>query len=109
MAHATDGRDERDGRRGAAGRGGRYRALNLPRVTAGTLVRLLLASLAVGAAMAILGVTPRDIFAYATNFTREAFENAAAWVGTAVSYVLLGAVIVIPIWLLSLLFRSIRR
>ena len=111
MADRADRRDERDGRRGAAGGdgGGRYRALSLPRVTVGTLVRLLLASLAVGAAMAILGVTPRDIFTYVTGFTREVAENAAAWVGTAVSYVLLGAVIVIPIWLLSLLFRSFKR
>jgi hypothetical protein len=104
MAHAADGRDERDDRRGR-----RHRALNLPRVTVGTLVRLLIASLAVGAAMAILGVTPRDIVTYATSFTREAFENVTGWIGTAVTYVLLGAVIVIPIWLLSLLFRSFRR
>jgi type IV secretory pathway VirB6-like protein len=106
-AHGAEG-GEKGGRRGAPD-GWRRRALSLPRVTVGTLVRLLLASLAVGAAMALLGVTPRDILAYATGFTREVVENAAAWVGTAVSYVLLGAVIVIPIWLLSLLFRSFRR
>lgn len=83
--------------------------MNLPRVTAGTLVRLLIASLAVGAVMAILDVQPRDLLSYATGFTRELFENAAAWVGTAVTYVLLGAVIVVPIWLLGMLFKSFRR
>jgi hypothetical protein len=65
--------------------------------------------LVVGMIMAFLGVTPRDVLGYVTGFANEAMNNAAAWAGSAISYVLLGAVIVIPIWLLSVLFKTFNR
>lgn len=83
--------------------------MRLPQVTAGTIARLLVASLAVGMVMAFLGLTPREIVSYATGFARDAVENAQAWLGAFVSYVLLGAVIVVPIWLASVLLKSFRR
>jgi hypothetical protein len=81
----------------------------MPQLTIATLVKLLIASLVVGMIMAFLGITPRDVLSYVTSFANEAIENAAAWAGSAISYVLLGAVIVIPIWLLGLLFRTFNR
>jgi hypothetical protein len=83
--------------------------MTMPQITAGTLLRLLLASLIVGAVMAFLGITPRDVLSYATGFAHDVIENAAAWVGSIFSYVLLGAVIVIPIWLISLLLKTVSR
>ena len=80
-----------------------------PRIDFGTIVRLLVASAIVGMAMAYFDFTPRDVVRYVTGFATEIVDNAAAWVGTAVSYVLLGAVIVIPIWLISLLLKTFRR
>lgn len=73
-----------------------------------TLVRVLIACVIVGALMAFIGVTPRDIAHSVTGFASEAVRNAAAWAGNIVSYLLLGAVIVVPVWLISLLFRSFR-
>jgi hypothetical protein len=67
-----------------------------PQVTAGTVLRLLVASAVVGMAMAYFDFTPRDVVRYVTGFATEIVDNAAAWVGTAISYVLLGAVIVDP-------------
>ncbi len=81
----------------------------MPQLTIATLVKLLIASLVVGMIMAFLGITPRDVLGYVTSFANEAIENAAAWAGSAISYVLLGAVIVIPIWLLSMLFKTFNR
>ena len=81
----------------------------MPQLNVGTLVKLLIASLVVGMIMAFLGVTPRDVLGYVTGFANEAMNNAATWAGSAISYVLLGAVIVIPIWLLSVLFKTFNR
>ncbi len=84
-------------------------AVTWPQVTAGTVLRLLAASAVVGMAMAYFDFTPRDVVRYVTGFATEIVDNAAAWVGTAISYVLLGAVIVVPIWLISLLLKTFRR
>jgi hypothetical protein len=100
------GRDELF-RCGNAAGGGRGRLM--PQLNVGTLVKLLIASLVVGMIMAFLGITPRDVLGYVTGFANEAMNNAAAWAGSAISYVLLGAVIVIPIWLLSVLFKTFNR
>ena len=83
--------------------------MTFPQITAGTILRLLAASLVVGALMAWLGVTPGEIVRYITGFAGEVLDNAAAWVGSVVSYVLLGAVIVIPIWLVAVLLKTFRR
>ena len=80
-----------------------------PQITVGTIVRLLVASAIVGMAMAYFDFTPRDVVGYLTGFASEIVDNAAAWVGTSISYVLLGAVIVIPIWLISVLLKTFRR
>jgi len=80
-----------------------------PRIDFGTIVRLLVASAIVGMAMAYFDFTPRDVVRYVTGFASEVVDNAAAWVGTGISYVLLGAVIVIPIWLISVLLKTFRR
>lgn len=81
----------------------------MPRITFGTVLRILLASLVVGMAMAWFEVSPRDLLRYVTGLANHVIDNAQAWVGWAVSYVLLGAVIVVPIWLLSYLFKYLRR
>ena len=83
--------------------------MTFPQITAGTILRLLAASLVVGALMAWLGLSPGEIVRYITGFANEVLENAAAWVGTVISYVLLGAVIVIPIWLVAVLLKTFRR
>lgn len=83
--------------------------MTFPQVTAATLLRLLLASLIVGALMAWLGVTPREVVGYVTGFFQEVFANATSWIGSAISYVLLGAVIVVPIWLVAMLLRTFKR
>jgi hypothetical protein len=84
------------------------RDLLMSNLNLGTLVRLLIACVIVGALMAFIGVTPRDIAHSLAGLASQAVRNAAAWAGNFVSYLLLGAVIVIPVWLISLLFRSFR-
>ena len=80
----------------------------MPKVTLGTVLKLLFASLVVGAAMAWLQVTPDDVWNWTVRAAGSFTENVATRLNTAVKYVLLGAVIVVPIWLLSYAFKALR-
>ena len=60
-------------------------------------------------AMAFFGVQPTDILAWLAESVREAAANAEAWIGWTVKYVLLGAVVVVPIWVLWYLLQFLRR
>jgi hypothetical protein len=81
----------------------------VPSITFSTILRILLASLVVGMAMAWFDVRPDDILHWLTTSLREAMTNAGAWVGWTVKYVLLGAVVVVPIWVLWYLVQFLRR
>ncbi len=81
----------------------------MPQITFGTVVRILLASLLVGMAMAFFGVQPADIVAWLNASLRDVAANAEAWIGWTVKYVLLGAVVVVPIWVLWYLLSFMRR
>lgn len=82
----------------------------------GTLLRLLFASLVVGLVLAWLDVEPGSLLARARAAFLQAIELVRGLLGSLidsggdlVGYVLMGAVIVIPVWLLSLLWRAFRR
>jgi Family of unknown function (DUF6460) len=79
------------------------------RITFNTILRILVASLLVGMAMAFFEVQPRDVLHWVTGGIDDALANAQAWIGWTVKYVLLGAVIVVPIWLLWYLLQFLRR
>ncbi|MEO1017292.1 MAG: DUF6460 domain-containing protein [Pseudomonadota bacterium] len=81
----------------------------MPRITIGTIIKLLVASLLVGMVLAYFNVTPQEILAYVQAQLGDAVSNAGSFAGWAVSYILLGAVIVVPLWLLNYLWKSFRR
>ena len=81
----------------------------MPQITFAHRPRILLASLVVGMAMAWFNVQPRDILPWITADFDEALANAEAWIGWTLKYVLLGAVVVVPIWLLWYLLQFLRR
>jgi hypothetical protein len=82
----------------------------------GTLLKLLLASLVVGFLLTWLEVEPTDLvarsrealvwaFAQVRTLTDDLVDSA----GDVVGYVLVGAVVVVPIWLVSVLWKALRR
>ena len=81
----------------------------MPQITFSTILRILLAALVVGMAMAWFDVQPGDILHWLTGSLGEALANAQAWIGWTVKYVLLGAVVVVPIWVLWYLLQFLRR
>ncbi len=68
------------------------------------LVKLLFLSLLVGAFMAMLGLTPFDLFAGVLDWVRSALDLSFESVRDIGRWILYGAVVVIPIWLISRLF-----
>ena len=81
----------------------------MPRVTLVTVLKLLVASLVVGALMAWLQIRPGDVLHWITSSIEQITGSLYANMNAAIGYVLLGAVIVLPIWLLSLLVQFLKR
>lgn len=81
----------------------------MPRIRVSTVVKLLIASLAVGMVLAWLNVSPQELVRLLVGEARVMFDRAAGLFGWAFSYVLLGAVIVVPIWLVFYLISAIKQ
>ena len=63
------------------------------------LVRLAILSLMVGVVLAALGVEPYDIVASALRFVDRIWSMGVSAIDRIWRYFLLGAVVVIPVWL----------
>jgi len=78
---------------------------NIPR----TLLRLFFYSLVVGLVLSALNVTPESLLGAVGGTVERIFHvavNAGEW---AVPYVLIGAVVVVPTWLVLAGLRLVRR
>jgi hypothetical protein len=70
------------------------------------LAKLILLSILIGVVLSALGLDPRDIFQSLRRFIQNIWDmgfDAVKWLW---QYFLLGAVIVIPIWLLMRIFNA---
>jgi len=74
----------------------------------GVLVRLILVSILVGVILSALGLDPLDIFESLTRLVRNIWESGFDAIRWVWGYFLLGAVIVIPIWLIMRLVNAPR-
>ncbi|KRE18204.1 integrase [Bosea sp. Root381] len=72
------------------------------------LVRLLFISLLVGAAMAFLGLSPRGLYEVVARFVRSLGDLGFGAVREVGQWVIAGALIVVPLWLLARLFAARR-
>lgn len=70
------------------------------------VVRLVILSIVVGIALSALGLTPGELVRRLDFLVARLYELGFRWVEWLVGYFLIGAVIVIPIWLIARLFRG---
>jgi Family of unknown function (DUF6460) len=70
------------------------------------LIRLILLSILVGVILSAIGLDPRDIWRSLERLIRTVWEMGWDAVDWAWRYFLLGAVIVVPIWLLVRLAKG---
>ena len=75
----------------------------------GIFIRLVLLSIVVGIVLSALGIRPENLFYHLDIFIRRLFDFGFEWVEWLFRYFLIGAVVVIPIWLIARLIGVLRR
>lgn len=78
------------------------------RVTVFTVLKLLLACLVVGWLLSFLGVTPQDLMAKFSGLASGLWGSARDFFSWAGGYMLLGALVVLPVWLVLYLWARLR-
>ena len=85
---------------------------NLQRFLGGSpgavLVKLIFLSLLVGAFMALIGITPVGLFERILRMLRDVFDLGFELIREVGRWLLYGAMVVVPLWLLSRLFARRR-
>lgn len=67
----------------------------------GVVVKLIFLSLIVGALMAFLGLTPRSLFSALETFVRGVWNMGYDAIREVGQWILAGAIVVIPVWLIA--------
>ena len=70
------------------------------------LIYLIVMSIVVGIVLNALGITPAELLDNILRFIRSIYELGFEAFGKFGEWFLIGAVVVIPVWLISRLFRS---
>lgn len=75
----------------------------------GVVIRLVLLSIIVGVVMSALGITPANVFYHLDLLVRRIYDMGFGSIEWLLQHFLIGAVIVIPIWLIARIIRMARR
>ena len=71
-------------------------------------IRLALISIAVGLLLSFFGITPRNFFQSLDGLARYVYDMGFGAIEWILQYMVLGAMIVIPVWLIARLLRADR-
>lgn len=80
----------------------------MPKNVVSTIIKLAVASVVVGFVMSYLDLTPRQAFEGMGEAAVEVFEMGSSVFEWGFSYLLLGAAVVIPIWLIAMGWKMLR-
>jgi hypothetical protein len=81
---------------------------HMPQNVIGTVFKILIASLILGFILKFLEIDPKDLLLNFGETVQSAFAWAGDFVAGSVEYVLIGAVIVVPIWLIVFLIGRLK-
>ena len=70
----------------------------------GVLIRLVLISIVVGIILSALGITPRNLFYHLDILARRLYDLGFGVFENIFGYLVLGAIVVVPIWFVARLF-----
>ena len=73
------------------------------------LIRLAVLSIVVGIVLSALGLTPGELIRRIDFLLSRLYDMGFRWVETLIGYLLIGAVIVVPIWLIARLLGGGRK
>lgn len=74
----------------------------------GIAIRLILLSIVVGVVLSALGIRPEELLFHIEILVRRLYEYGFGWVDWLFRYFLVGAVVVIPVWLIARLVGALR-
>jgi Family of unknown function (DUF6460) len=80
---------------------------NFSGTTLATVIRLILLSVVVGVVLSALQIRPTEIFSYIKGAIDWLYSLGFGAIEWLVQYFLVGAMIVVPVWLISRLFARI--
>ncbi len=75
----------------------------------GVLVRLVVLSIVVGVVLSALGITPHNIFYQFNVLLERIYDLGFGAIESVLGYLILGAVVVVPVWFISRLIKVSRR
>lgn len=70
-----------------------------------TFVKLLVVSVVVGFIMNVLGLSPMDLVRWVSDFANDIWRSGFAALGRVGDYIIIGAVIVVPLFILMRLLN----
>ncbi|MCH9806125.1 MAG: integrase [Alphaproteobacteria bacterium] len=70
----------------------------------GVAIRLALISIVVGIILSALGITPRNLFYHLEILARRLYDLGFGVFENILGYLILGAVVVVPIWIIARVF-----
>lgn len=73
-----------------------------------TLIKLAIGSLLLGMLLSAFSISPRELLADLGGTAQAIFEAIASMIEWSVEYILLGAVVIVPIWLIFFLWGKFR-
>jgi len=74
-----------------------------------TIVKLLVASFLVGIVLSFLDIDPLRLFQHFWETVSAVVDRVASFASWSVRYVVLGAIVVVPLWLIPTILRLIGR
>jgi hypothetical protein len=74
----------------------------------GVVIRLTVLSLVVGVVLSALGITPTNIFYQFNVLLERLYDLGFGAIESVLEYLILGAIVVVPIWLISRVIKSAR-
>jgi hypothetical protein len=75
----------------------------------GVLIRLVLLSIVVGVILSALGITPGNFFYQIRLLLQRIYDLGFGAFESVLEYLLLGAMVVVPVWLIARLIKTLRR
>lgn len=75
----------------------------------GVVVRLLVLSLVVGIVLSALGITPENFIWRLRELLQRIYDLGFGAIQSVLEYIIVGAMVVVPIWLIARLVKSAGR
>lgn len=75
----------------------------------GVTIRLVLLSIVVGVVLSALGITPDNFFYQINVLLRRIYDLGFGAIESVAQYLILGAMVVVPVWLIARLVKTMGR